>query len=413
MKLNKNIKGYNVLSNIHLGDQVFLENTIAPTSSNVNLGTEHSRFGHIYTNGITSDTLHVSSGSFTSLSSQSVLSTNIAAVNTSMGNILTTNASVANLKVNDINTTNLLATTSSIQNLLTTNVSVANVKANDVNSSNILSTSLVATNTSIQNILTTNASVANLKATAIDSASGSVANLLATNATFGSVYANDMFVPGTLTTVNLTTQNLVDTNITSGTLLVNNALRSLSYNTLGNAYVNAISAANLRFNNVQAPLQFTGSNLSMSIGTGLTISAGQLITSIDNSTIKLDGNTGKMRADFKNFVKATSPLRTENYLEILDYFGVDSAAQLAGLLGVSESAIPDLFFLRFDYDNDFFELRNDKLALKGPTHSKGIAFWSNDILDTDSALQFDSTTASIHHSWKPVFQFSRVKLHRR
>jgi hypothetical protein len=203
-----------------------------------------SRFGHITANGnISSSNLYstnqtTTNGVFTNLSAGTTSLTTLTAANiySSLGtftNLVSTNSTLTNLIVASETVTNLSATNISSGNISAANLYTSLATVSNLVGVNLSSTNLIATVSTIPNIVHTNISTSTLVASTV--ASNIVASTTYTGGNMS--LSGNLNVAGTLTVVNITATNLVDTNVSAGVVLSSTALSATgNSNTLGNLF---------------------------------------------------------------------------------------------------------------------------------------------------------------------------------
>jgi hypothetical protein len=151
-----------------------------------------------------------------------------------------------------LSTGNLYATTltinnANITNLTTVNINTDSVVAFNVNTSTLLGSTRVSTanihgsNSTITNVLATNISTASLYSTIGSFGTVSSTLVSATIMTGGSIsLSGNLNVAGTLTVVNITSTNMVETNITTATLLATTSISSGILNATNTTVTNAV-----------------------------------------------------------------------------------------------------------------------------------------------------------------------------
>jgi hypothetical protein len=181
--------------------------------------------------GITTGTLFVESG----LRVVNSTISNIFSTNVSSGTInASTGITSASLLVTGmITASSIQATTSTIPNILHTNVSTGTLNASNIVSTGITSAALLVTGL--------------ISSSSLQATSSTITNVVTTNISASTLRGIDLFLSGTLTTVNITTQNLLVTSSSStlGSLLISNGNLNISSgalnatgnsNTLGNIF---------------------------------------------------------------------------------------------------------------------------------------------------------------------------------
>jgi hypothetical protein len=147
-----------------------------------------------------------------------------------------------------------------------------------------------------------NIAVTAMTATNIVGTSISAGTLIGTTMTGANLYlSSDLYVAGTLTTVNITTTNLYDTNITTGTLNVVNSMYAPSIS------AGTLTATTISSTNIAASVITTGTLRSLSlIGTDSTIS-NILNTNITTTSLRaFDISTGSLICSVINGASITT-----------------------------------------------------------------------------------------------------------
>jgi hypothetical protein len=236
---------------IAFGSTIFTTTTVGNIGSSIsNLSSDSISTGTIYAStGITSAALLVT-GMITASSVQATSSTvpNVVHTNISTGtiNASTGITSGALLVTGMITASSVQATSSTIPNVVHTNISTGTINASTgITSGALLVTGMItassvqATSSTIPNVVTTNISTGTINAStgitsatllvtgmitagSVQATSSTIPNVVTTNISTGTLRGTDLFLTGTLTTVNITTQNLLVTtnSITVGSLLV-------------------------------------------------------------------------------------------------------------------------------------------------------------------------------------------------
>jgi hypothetical protein len=186
------------------------------------------------TTNVSSGTLNLSTG----LTSASAQVTNLNATTSTVAtlrntNTITTNISSGTLNLStgltsaSIQVTNENATTSTIATLRNTNAVSTNISSGTLN----LSTGMTSANAQITNLVSTNISTSTLVASTVSS------NVISSTTYTGSnlSLSGNLNVAGTLTTVNITSTNLVNTNVSAGIVVASTSLSATgNSNTIGN-----------------------------------------------------------------------------------------------------------------------------------------------------------------------------------
>jgi len=177
-------------------------------------------------------------GVFTNLSSGTISLTTLTAANiySSLGtftNLVSTNTTLTNLVLSSQTVTNLSATNISSGNISAANLYTSLGTINNLVGVNLSSTNLIATVSTIPNIVHTNISTSTIVASTV--ASNVVASTTYTGGNMS--LSGNLNVAGTLTVVNITATNLVDTNVSAGVVLSSTAFSATgNSNTLGNLF---------------------------------------------------------------------------------------------------------------------------------------------------------------------------------
>ena len=152
--------------------------------------------------------------------------------------LATTSVSSASIQGTNTTVTNAVHTTLSSGNaIFTTSLTTATLLATTSISSGILN----ATNTTVTNAVHTNISTSTLFSTTGSFGTVSSSLLSATTMTGGSIsLSGNLNVAGTLTVVNITSTNMVETNITTATLLATTSVSSGILNATNTTVTNAV-----------------------------------------------------------------------------------------------------------------------------------------------------------------------------
>ena len=217
----------------------------------------------------------------TSLTTGSLFSTNLTTTN-----IVGTRISAGNFVGTTISTTNMYASTGTITNIVGTNISASTLSGTSGTVGNIVATTSLSTGT----LNSTTTSTANIYASL-----GTVSNFVATASTI-----TNLNVPGTLTVVNITSTNLVDTTISAGTIVGTTISTANVYSSLGtvsNLVGTNLSSSNLRSNVATIPniihtnitttsIIVTGGNVGIGTATpGFMLDVSGSARIITNSTV--------------------------------------------------------------------------------------------------------------------------------
>jgi len=175
---------------------------------------------------------------FTNLSAGTTSLTTLTAANvySSLGtftNLVSTNSTLTNLIVASETVTNLSATNISSGNISAANLYTSLGTISNLVGVNLSSTNLIATVSTIPNIVHTNISTSTLVASTV--ASNIVASTTYTGGNMS--LSGNLNVAGTLTVVNITATNLVDTNVSAGVVLSSTSFSAVgNSNTLANIF---------------------------------------------------------------------------------------------------------------------------------------------------------------------------------
>jgi hypothetical protein len=230
------------------------------------VGTE---IANITTTGFSSSNVYAISGTITNLVGTNISSSTLSATTSTIPNIVGTNISTgtinasagitsATLLVTGLaSVANLSATASTVVNLINTNISTGTINA----STGITSANLFSPNTTITNLILTSGSIGSLSTGNI-SVSG--------NMTVG----GNLLVQGSLISVNITSVNVIDTNITAGTLNATLAsIPNLITTNISSGTLRASTNIAIGSNTAAYTLDVTG---SARFTTGVEISGGNL-----------------------------------------------------------------------------------------------------------------------------------------
>jgi hypothetical protein len=212
---------------------------------------------------------------------------------------ITTSLTTGAIYATNITATNMVATSTTTGTLNATGLSsLTNVSATNQTLGVLVATTGLTTGTINATGLSslTNTSITNLSATNIIGTTVSASTLVGTTITGGNLsLSGNLFVGGTLTTVNITSTNFVDTNVSAGTMNVSglSSLTTLTVSgssTLGNLNVpGGFSAPN-------AYVTVWGLTASTNVTTGAVYATNSTITNIVStnvtvSTVRITGNT--------------------------------------------------------------------------------------------------------------------------
>ena len=267
----------------------------------------------------TISSLLVSNGNIFNQTSANLLNTNMTSTNALLTNILNTNITSTNAIItniastNETNTnllnTNLTSTNAVLTNILNTNITstnaiVTNITSTNETNSNLLNTNFTSSNAVVSHLLNTNMTgtnilVSNVTAGTINASFGNYATVTSslvasTTISAGSIYlSGDINVAGTLTVVNITATNIVDTNVSAGVVLASTLLAGVgNSNTLGSIYttggnVGIGSTAPTATLDVNGTAVFSTSVSSASIFGGNSTMTNLVATNLTASTLSL------------------------------------------------------------------------------------------------------------------------------
>ena len=215
-----NISTVSLINNIAIMNNVFLVNL---TSSNI-------LSNNITTGNLNTSNLSSSFGNFsTSITVPNFVSSNINSINISSSNLTSTTIINSNLNTTNINTTNIHTVSTTTSNLIV---------SNNISTGNLVGTNITTTNFSTSNIINTNTNSINLTSTNISSN-----NLTSTTGVFSSLTAGNLNVSnvtmGALNTPSLLTNSINSTDIIS----VN--ISSASLNISGNSNFGGINSTSI------------------------------------------------------------------------------------------------------------------------------------------------------------------------
>jgi len=213
-------------ANMSLSEDLVIDGTLSSSNAEVTIASI--------------GTLISSSAKVTTMTAGTMLATDISSVA-----VNATNSTITNLVATNNTVTNLIATNNTVTNLVATNNTVTNVIATNLSSGTLnLSTGLTSENAQITNVVSTTISAGTLVGTIFTGGSMSL--------------SGDLVIGGTLTTVNITTTNVVDTHITSANINIT------SLATIVNANVTTMTAGNARVTNVTTGTLNVSSLISVS-----------------------------------------------------------------------------------------------------------------------------------------------------
>lgn len=265
------------------------------------------------------------SSSFSAISANDTVYTNMTSTNIQNTNITSTNTLTTNVKTTNITTSSMISTTITNTNMTSTNVQNTNMTSTNAIFTNIttgtlLATSIRSTNMTTSNMVLTNLSgssfiISNLNATTNVTANNLVSSTITTsfiNITNGSItsFTGENLVINSNTVLNtVTVQNLRSSNITSSSILSTNitttnvtATNTILTNITNANMVNSnilstnISSSSLRVNDILST-NMSSSNLTLTnttttnlVNTNLT-SSNLISINISTSSLRVSGLT--------------------------------------------------------------------------------------------------------------------------
>jgi hypothetical protein len=279
-------------SNISAGE-LFASNV-----TSVNMVASASSTGSLDATGVTTSALLVTG----LMSAANIFVSNVSAgklfaSSTTTVNLASTAVSTGSLDVNGVTASNLLVTSLvSAANLFATNISTSSFVAATFGATDMTVSNLIGTNTSIANIVNTNMTSATIYSSDIYSTNVSSANMYAVamstdtlsstglaslnSITTGSIDASgnvrltgDLFVGGTVTAVNVTSVNLIQNNISTGTLIASGA-SSLQTVTATNVSASTLDVTGITTSTLLATSLISAANLFST-----NVSVGELFAS--------------------------------------------------------------------------------------------------------------------------------------
>jgi hypothetical protein len=264
--------GGTLISATNGGTAIAFGSTIFTTTTVGNIG---SSISNLSSNSISTGTIYASAG----ITSAALLVTGMITA----GSIQATTSTVPNVVHTNISSGTLSAATSTIPNVVFTNVSSGTIYASTITASTGI--------TSAALLVTGMVSSSSLQAT-----SSTVTNVVTTNISTGTLRGTDLFLSGTLTTVNITTQNLLVTtnSITVGSLLVSGGNLNMSGGSLNisGGSINITGGAlnvsgNISSASTISALLFTGASLQISgtISTGTLELSNTLDAQFNSNTL--------------------------------------------------------------------------------------------------------------------------------
>ena len=220
-------------ANISTGTIQTASINISGLVSGANLSCNFSTVQNILNTNISSGAIQTASINISSL----VSGANLSAITATVPNMMNTNISTGTIQTASINISglvsgaNLSSNFSTVQNILNTNISSGAIQTASINISSLVSgANLSAIIATIPNIMNTNISSGTINlSTGITTSLARITNINSTTVSTGTLLANtitgsnlslsgDIIIGGTLTTVNITSVNVVDTNISAGSL---------------------------------------------------------------------------------------------------------------------------------------------------------------------------------------------------
>jgi hypothetical protein len=270
--------------NISFGTTILSTTTVGnPASSISNLTSINITSGSLNANSAIITNFSYTNGSGSSLNLSAGL--NATFNSNTLGNLFTTNGNVGinntapTVSLDVIGTgkfTNLNSTFNTITNLTSTNTSI----------SSLITTNHLSTNNTLTNLINTNSSIGILNA-------GNVQ--VSGNMTVG----GNLIVAGTLTSVNVTTVNVIDNNITAGSLNANSAIiTNLSYTNGSGSSLNLSAGLNATFNtNTLGNLYTTGGNIGIN-----TLTPNTMLNVVYNNAagLRLEGTSTDINISIRN-----------------------------------------------------------------------------------------------------------------
>ena len=198
----------------------------------------------------------LTAGSFNTqnLNTTNLTAVNMVGTNISTGHIKADTSTITNILNTNITSGTINATNSTISNGVFTATSTGTFNVNTITTSSLLATSnistgaLYATNSTVTNGVTTAFSSGSINASTGVFNTVSTSLLSSTTISGGNMsLSGDLFVGGTITTVNITTTNLIDTNFSAGVAYVGQTLSAIgNSNTVGNIFT---TGGNVGINN--------------------------------------------------------------------------------------------------------------------------------------------------------------------
>jgi hypothetical protein len=299
-----------------------------------------------------------------SYTSGSVVSTNFVATNTSTGilNASTGITSATLLVTGMITASSVQATSSTVPNVVHTNISSGTLNASTgITSATLLVTGMItagsvqATSSTVPNVVFTNTSTGTINAStgitsatllvtgmitagSVQATSSTIPNVVTTNISTGTLRGTDLFLTGTLTTVNITTQNLLVTtnSITVGSLLVSGGNLNMTGGNLN------ISGGSINISG--GALNVSGNISSASTVSALAFTGGSLQISGTTSTANLVATTATVSNIFStNITSSTLNIGAGIQVLMVGTTGgspVNTSALIRNTYGSLEIAIP-------------------------------------------------------------------------
>ena len=270
--------------------------TVLNTTTTGNIG---SSIPNLLSTNISTSTVNASGGITTGalLATSQISTNNLFSVNTSIGNLVSatgtfankvgTNQTVGTINVtNGITTGTLLATSQiSTNNLFSVNTSIGNLVSATGTFANKVGTNQTVGTINVTNGITTGTLLATsqISTSSINATNGTISNFAITN---------NLLVGGSLIAVNVTTLNLIDTNISTGTINASTGITTASLlNTIGT--ITNLGSTNISTGTINASTGITSNSLSVNGSTRIFN-----ITAFSTGTLTVigPGNVGYLPA---------------------------------------------------------------------------------------------------------------------
>jgi uncharacterized protein YjbI with pentapeptide repeats len=288
--------GAGIGADLYVGQVGYIPRVISTNNTTTNIVITNASTGtHVGTTISTANMYH-SLGTITNLVATNTSSGTYVGTTISTANTYHSLGTISNLVATNLSSTNLISTVGTIPNIVHTNITATNYVGTTISTANVYhslgtisnlvgvnlsSTNLIATVSTIPNIVHTNISTSTIVSSTV--ASNVVSS---TNYTGGNMsLSGNLNVAGTLTVVNITATNLVDTNISAGVVLASTSLSAPgTSNTIGSIFTTSGNVG-IGTTSPGATLDVTGTaRVTTSITTGLLNATNITVTNVVSTT---------------------------------------------------------------------------------------------------------------------------------